>query len=158
MKSLRVSGTCGLAVLLGAGLWTCTFEEMPSDEVCKDVGYSIANRVLACTGDRTLSEERYDQYKRDYACRVFGNREYIEKYYECPVAVRNVPCEEVIATGSDLDAWLAPLPYCANILEHSDGTPIEGAVWDGGVADGEADSEADGAGDTNPPKDAGGAE
>ncbi len=114
----------------------CTFEELPSDEVCRDVGYSIANRVLVCTGDRELSEQRYDEYLRSYSCRVFpANRDRIEDYYACPVAVRRVSCEVVT---TDLDAWLAPLPHCGDILEHADGTPLQGDAVDAGA---DADAE-----------------
>ena len=153
MRSLR-----GAFVWLAVGslslAWPgCTYEELPSDEVCRDVGYSIANRVMVCTGDRDLTSHRYDVFQSGYACRVFpANRNRIEEYYACPVEARKVACEVVIAAGDDLDAWLSPLPYCADILEHADGTPLEGAP-DAGAPDAGAmeagvdDAGGDGGGD-----------
>jgi hypothetical protein len=133
---LAILGALGVALstlTLMSAPSSCAIADLPADEVCKDVGYSIANRVLSCTDDDTRSRQLYAAFNRDYSCRVFpANDDQIPNYYECPVAVREVPCDQVIAYGDDLDDWLAPLPYCARILERSDGSPLP-LVADAGV-------------------------
>ena len=99
--------------------------ELPSERVCEEVGYAIANRTLACTGDTTLANDRYDLFEAEYACRAGENAdEPVQSFYTCPGSIRKIPCEQVTVWGDDLDKWLQVDPVCGEFLTHNDGRPI----------------------------------
>ena len=54
-------------LLVALGIAGCNpIEELPPDQVCKDVGYSIANRTQDCTGDLDLTRARLNQLQASY--------------------------------------------------------------------------------------------
>lgn len=133
MCGLIASGLAAIAIFAVA----CTSDELPKDEVCRDVGYSVANRVFACLGDGQLANQRYEQVWDGFNCNAadieraefdFENGDfgrYTEgALYQCPAAVRNVTCEQVAAYGDNLAAWIAEAsPMCPIVMTPKDGTP-----------------------------------
>lgn len=127
LRRRRVRARTGAAILaaLAAWLFGCSSqEELPPGEVCEDVGYSISNRVLTCTGDKELAVQRWEEFRNEYQCLVKTVDRKIEEYYVCPVEVRRTPCDTVAAAGGDLDLWLGSVPICTEILAHTSGKRI----------------------------------
>ena len=139
-------------LLVALGIAGCNpIEELPPDQVCKDVGYSIANRTQDCTGDLDLTRARYDLFKARYRCLVQSvESDPIDEYYVCPVKLRELSCEQVAAYGDDLDQWLYTDVVCGDFLDHQDGTAWDysrfGANGGAGGAAGSAGMSAGGTG------------
>ena len=113
-------------VLLGC---TNPRKDLPPEEVCIDTGYSIANRIQACTGDNELATDVWNAFKDEYQCLVTKTDKTIEEYYVCPVRLRQTPCEIVEASvQGDLDDWLGTVPICTEVLAHTSGERIEPVV------------------------------
>lgn len=113
---------------LFAALTGCTLiEPMPGDQPCKEVGWAIAARTHACTGDVALANTRYEDFTDQITCvewaaddERLGNTP-PEDLFSCAFTIRNLPCETVAELGDDLDAWLALDEGCAYVIE------VEGA-------------------------------
>lgn len=133
-------------LLLGA-LLACgsPWEELPADEVCKDVGFSIASRTETCTEDAELASRRWDSYETDYRCAVTRVDDRIRTHYVCPVELLRLDCETFNAFGDDLDALLSSIPECTEVVKRKDGSSLSPAT-DGGDAGSE---------DANDPADSG---
>jgi len=108
-----------LLPLLVAGC-ASTWEEMPVRQVCDDVGFAVAARTMACTGDADLAQRREEDLLASYDCTVVSLDEPIDRYYHCPVAVQALTCPEVRAAGDDLASWLDASWVCGHILEPLD--------------------------------------
>lgn len=103
--------------LVLAALLACAIEDAKPEEVCNDVGYSIASRTLDCTGDTELANRRYERYSKRYECLVRRpDREPIDEYYRCVVHVGSLSCADVKRFGDDLDRWLDGSPACPAFL------------------------------------------
>ncbi len=103
---------------------SCTLiEPMPGDQPCKEVGWAIAARTHACTGDVALANARYEDFTDQITCVDWAaDDERLgttppEDLFSCAFTLRNLPCETVAALGDDLDAWLALDEGCAYVLE-----------------------------------------
>jgi len=115
-------GTLLLVMILACGR---KIQPMEAEEVCLDLGFSIANVVERCTADYELANERFFQYEKDYRCKVTTVRSpEIQEYYVCPVKVRNLPCDVVKDHGKDLDGLIAEVPVCLEIVERKDGQDL----------------------------------
>lgn len=109
----------GPSVILLAFLFSCSAtRDVPSDDHCKEAGYSIANRTLTCTGDPDLANARYEAYDAEYRCL---STEVSEPAYQCAVLLRELSCEDVARYGDSIDAWLYELPECTAIVARDDG-------------------------------------
>ncbi|MBX3126285.1 MAG: hypothetical protein KF718_06190 [Polyangiaceae bacterium] len=139
-RATSVSLALVLAALLACG---SPWEELPPDEVCKDVGLSIASRTEACSKDPELASARWDAYESRYRCAVKKVDDSIRLHYVCPVEVMRMDCDMLLGFGDDLDAMLASIPECLAVVMHADGTPLVEPA-DGGVdaAVGDAEAEA----------------
>ncbi len=98
------------------------WEELPANEVCHDVGLSIASRTETCTGDAELASRRWDAYEADYRCAVTSVDDEIRTHYVCPVELLRMDCDEFNAFGDDLDALLASIPECTQVVIRKDGS------------------------------------
>ncbi len=84
---------------------------------CLEAGYAIAYATEACTGDVELANRRFDTFEREYDCRgwTWDDPElepFLGDLYDCPFAIRQLPCETVAEYGDDLEAWLASSEAC----------------------------------------------
>lgn len=124
-------GAIGLCTLV---CLSC-FEDLPGDEVCRDVGYSIANKTLECTDDVSLSNERYENFMKQYHCLVSDlpsdealldgvisdpPRDLVGEQYECASGILNLTCAQIGAFGEDYSKWLVSAsPHCAEVYSVS---------------------------------------
>lgn len=143
VRARTVPGLCVLGALLACG---GAPEDLTPQDLCDDVGFSIANVVERCTGDYELANDRFDQYEKLYDCRVKSvTHPEMREYYVCPVALRDLTCEQVAQFGDDLDLWFQAVPICVEVVQHADGTPIDppDAASDAGADAGPLDAESD---------------
>ncbi len=137
-----------------AALGACTAHDaLPADEVCRDVGYAMANRIFECTGDHDRANAAYDRLDSKLDCLVrskYGKGEIGERVlqtdagtldvrgaYGCVSAVREVPCKTARALEKDPAAWLGSAsPTCAQLFATKSGQPLpEGGGVDAGGGD-----------------------
>jgi hypothetical protein len=93
--------------------------ELPAEQACLEVGYAIASRTEACTGDVDVAVARQEAFTAAYACDLppLASPEQENHLYTCALTVRNLACELALEHGDDLDAWLASSPVCDRILD-----------------------------------------
>lgn len=110
---------CRVALLIAAS--ACTgITDMPADEPCKNVAYTVASRTQACLGDGALANARYGRFRDAYTCTVTSPE---ESDFRCADAVNGTTCDAVVANGEAWDRWLLASPACGDIFRHKDGTP-----------------------------------
>jgi hypothetical protein len=86
-------------------------------EVCKDIGYSIASRTFACTGDSRLANARYRRFEDALECtRSTAEAQDAQFSYRCPVAIEALDCPTVLSFGEDFTKWLGVAAECAMIV------------------------------------------
>ncbi len=124
LAACRRSGSVGwaLAMVVGALLACGTYEDLTADELCKDVGYSLSNRMLQCTDDAERAVKVFHEYEKRFRCRVKRVNETIEAYYQCPVALRSADCDALV--NGDLEDVLARYPICRLVVGRASGEPI----------------------------------
>ncbi|MGE0320794.1 MAG: hypothetical protein AB7K71_12560 [Polyangiaceae bacterium] len=120
-------------------------EELPADEVCVDVGYSIANRTESCTDDPELASERWSHYEERFDCNVGKVTDEIRELYVCPVELLRMDCELFLDYGDDLDGLLSSIPECTRVVKRKDGTLLSPSELDAGVDAADADPQDGGA-------------
>ena len=110
-----------LAAVACAG---CTLiAPMPEHQPCKEVGWAIAARTHACSGDVALANGRYDAFLAETECVGWAADDPRlgapppEDLFSCAFTLRNLPCEVVDELGDDLDAWLALDEGCAYVVQ-----------------------------------------
>lgn len=114
-----------LLAVAGVALTSCDpIDPMPPDQACREAGYAIANRTLTCTGNATLSQTRYDRFRKDFTCIEWepDDSRYTvdfgpEDLFGCAYVLSNLPCELVDLYGDDLDTWLRATDSCALVVE-----------------------------------------
>ena len=116
------------ALLAALALGGCQLiEPMPGDQPCKEVGWAIAARTHACTGDVELANARYEDFSDQNDCVEWtADDERLgavppEDLFSCAFTIRNLPCETVTELGDDLDAWLALDEGCAYVVQPAGG-------------------------------------
>ena len=107
LLSLSPLGACVLA------------EPLPADEFCRNVGFQISSRTLACVGDQAQANERFESFQGRYDC-IAADQD--DTGFQCAVELGELSCEDVAALGDDLDAWLLRSEGCARILARKPGT------------------------------------
>jgi len=106
-------------------------EDLPAEEVCRDAGYSVANRLFECTGDADRANSGYDTLL-DLGCRVSGFAKDelgasslsleggglvpVPEAYGCPADLRALTCDVIKSGESDASVWLAAAPRCAALF------------------------------------------
>jgi len=147
--------TVPVAIASGVTLvWACSvsLEEMPNDEPCTSVGYSIASRTLACTGDEALANERFEAFRKEFTCNAWtydpeaGNA---SGPFACSRDVNQLWCDRFTTCASDLHCLLREVDACLTLLTPADGQGWHEETWDAGDADGSSgaggsDAQADG--------------
>lgn len=111
MRPHRVA-TAGWLHLLTLTACPSAWVDEPPQEVCEQVGFAVASRTFACTGDEVLAIERQDAFHRGFRCVVEGPPAPVGDLYHCPAAILDLRCDEVEALGDDLDSWLDSSPAC----------------------------------------------
>jgi hypothetical protein len=91
------------------------WQDEPASLVCDEVGYAIASRTFACTGDDALALERQGAFGDDFTCIAEGPPAPTADLYHCAVAILDLSCDDVDALGDDLAGWLASSPACAYV-------------------------------------------
>ena len=108
-----------------------SLSQMPRDQPCLDAGYAIARRTYECTGDTALGNERFEQFRREFACidlpkyaidtgRVTrfivatdtGATISPPDYFHCALAIDALACETVTEFGDDIASWLSVSDAC----------------------------------------------
>ncbi len=124
--SVTAVGLVSVTGSVGSGLVTagCTgVDYTPNDEPCKQIGYSIASRTAACTGDRELANERYRRFDATYTCLVTDPT---QETFNCAVFVGDLTCEQIeaLGLGDDPDPWLLASRECTTVVARKDGQPV----------------------------------
>lgn len=114
--SVAISLTSLLTMLLAC---SDPQEPLPAQEVCRDIGYSIANRTQACSEDASLASKRWNLYEANYHCKVVSNDEPIDVMYTCPIEILKIPCSDFLAYGDNFDTMFATIPECALPIERT---------------------------------------
>ena len=111
-------------VLVGVPLLGGCATPVDGASFCREVGYAIASRTEACTGDAAVAEARFRAFEGAYTCVEIEADTGVpygevapQDLYACPLAIRNLPCELALRYGDDLDAWLTASPVCALVVE-----------------------------------------
>ena len=116
--------------------WACSvnLEPMPEDEPCTSVGYSIASRTLACTGDQTLATERFDAFQREFRCNPWSHVVGSSAPFECSRQVNQLWCDRFTTCADDLHCLLREVDECLTLLTPADGEGWHEEQWDAGDA------------------------
>lgn len=118
------------------------YESADPTEVCKEAGYSIANRTLACTGDNELANTRYRRTMSEFQCLAQPSPPPVDpgqpdppgktfqSQLQCAQSLFELTCDQVIASGDNLATWLSISEGCSTLFSNSgpDGG-IDGAVF-----------------------------
>lgn len=104
----RLPGALCLALAGCPSEWV----DEPPEAVCEQVGFALASRTFACTGDDALAIERQEAFHRGYRCIVEPQPAPVGELYHCATAILELGCDEVEALGDDLDEWLDSSPAC----------------------------------------------
>lgn len=156
---LRLIGELpAVALLVGSAaflaLHGCS-AQLPGDEACRDVGYSIANKVFECTGDVGKANEAYERFMDGHTCLLKEEGTPSATQFKCSEEILLLTCDQVAAYGDNYDRWMAnAAAECGEVYLASDGgvlgeaePPIEaGAEGGDAAADGSAeggDAQAD---------------
>jgi hypothetical protein len=104
-------------------------EPMPADQPCKEVGWAIAARTHACTGDVEAANTAFEHFEDETSCIEWEADDPrldelgAEDLFSCAYTLRNLPCETVEGLGDDIEAWLAADPSCDWVVEWEGGAP-----------------------------------
>ena len=90
-----------------------------ASEGCDNVGYAIASRTRACSGDPDLANARYARFAAATRCTLTYSH---DEDFACAYTVNAATCAQVAAAGDDIDRWIALDPRCATILSRADGS------------------------------------
>lgn len=114
-----MTALASIGLVLAAVLACSGYEEIEPSEVCKEAGYSISNRTLTCTNDAELANGRYRRLMNEFQCiakappppaepgqEPLPGASY-EQQLACAQNIFDMTCEEVIAAGDNLGAYLA---------------------------------------------------
>jgi len=87
---------------------------LPGDEVCRDIGYSIANRVFECNGDPIDANAQYSKFIDSHPCLLNAGSMPSADHYKCSQGIMAFSCDQAKRYGTDYDTWLANAgPGCA---------------------------------------------
>ena len=113
-RFLQLCALVGLPGFLGG----CPIYPLENDELCKEAGYSIANRTYSCTANPELANQRYEKFAREFTCSITDvQRAPVVCYLECAEAINALSCDDVDALGNDIEAWLLTSPQCSRMFE-----------------------------------------
>ncbi len=92
------------------------------DQPCLEAGFAIARQTEACTGDRELSNARYDVFESEWTCIPTppDDPEYeaiAADLYGCAATISSLSCDTVDEFGDDLTLWLGVDASCGYIVE-----------------------------------------
>ncbi len=93
------------------------------DEICNEVGFSVASQTLECTGDSELANQRYEQFKKQLTCTVTKPElAPVDQYMQCAVAVNTMDCAASQPFGDDIVGLVSSASsQCSRIFEEIDG-------------------------------------
>lgn len=131
----RVLGRILGPLALGVAASTCGLYDIEEDEPCRQVGYSIASRTFACTGDGDLANARYEQFASKFQC-ISGD--VTADSFHCSRTISALTCDQVAQNGDEMDRWISPAPRCVRLLRASgsdqpilpDSVPLDGMASD----------------------------
>lgn len=122
---VAIASTFGGATSVG-----CT-TPLPGDDVCKDVGYSISNKIFECRGDVDEANTAYERFEAAHPCKIsdLPTEEQIQDgrisdppvdvvgvRYGCSAAILRLTCDQIAGIGGDYDTFLAASGACAQIF------------------------------------------
>ncbi len=148
--------TVPVAIASGVTLvWACSvsLEEMPNDEPCTSVGYSIASRTLACTGDEALANERFEAFQKEFSCNAWTydpEAGTASDPFACSRDVNQLWCDRFTTCAGDFHCLLRDVDACLTLLTPADGQGWHEETWDAGDSGGSGgsggsgDAQADG--------------
>jgi hypothetical protein len=96
--------------------------QLPGDEACRDVAYSISNKTFECTGDAKLSNDQYTQFMDSHKCLLSEDSLPSDSQYSCSSGILKLTCDQIAAYGDNYDRWLANAgPGCKEVYGATDG-------------------------------------
>ena len=97
-----------LTLTLALTAAACTNEsDREAADVCEQVGFAIASRTLACSGDTTLANSRFEDFQASTQC---TSDSVADLYFSCVRAVNAKSCPEVTQLADDFDRWIEVPP------------------------------------------------
>lgn len=117
--------------------WSCavSLESMPDEEPCTSVGYAIASRTLACTGDEALANERFEAFEEEFACNPWSHvpdAGASTDPFTCSREVNQLWCDRFTTCAGDFHCLLRDVDACLTLLTPEDGEGWHEEVWDAG--------------------------
>lgn len=124
---LTVAPSFSLLLAVGALSLASCDQELPGDEICRDIGYAIANKSFECDGDADLANKRYEDFTSRYTCKIKDipgedqllddrisepPRDSVGDPYKCSAAILQFTCDKVAQIGEDYDQWLSASSFC----------------------------------------------
>lgn len=131
MKSLSLL-TFVFSMALGTIILASCDELLPADEICRDIGYAIANKSFECNGDVDASNKKYEDFMAKHTCKIkdFPSegqllddristppRDSVGDPYKCSASILQFSCDKVSQIGDDSDQWLSASPYCLAVYD-----------------------------------------
>lgn len=108
-----------LAIVLAAAVAACTNEsDREAGDVCEQVGFAIASRTLACSGDTTLANSRFEDFQASTQC---TSDSVADLYFSCVRAVNTKSCAEVTQLADDFDRWIDTSSTCPPLFGRGPG-------------------------------------
>jgi len=139
----RMGGISMAATLLTGGVAFLALHgcdsQLPGDEACRDVGYSIANKVFECTGEVDKANDAYERFMDGHTCLLKEEGTPSATQFKCSQKILLLTCDQVAAYGDDYDRWMGnAAAECSEVYLASDGgvlpegeVPVEAGVEGG---------------------------
>lgn len=111
--------------LLSLLLSCAAIHPISGEDVCNEVGFTLAKRTLDCTGDADRANEAYERFTREMTCDVGDPyRAPMDRYLQCPALVGELACADIEAHGDDLVALLSlASPQCSRLFVELESAP-----------------------------------
>ena len=106
-----------LALALAAAACTNQSDREAAD-VCEQVGFAIASRTLACSGDTALANSRFEDFQASTQC---TSDSVADLYFSCVRAVNAKSCAEVSQLADDFDQWIDTASTCPPLFGRGPG-------------------------------------
>ncbi|MFM2248407.1 MAG: hypothetical protein RL071_4482 [Pseudomonadota bacterium] len=124
-----------VGALLLVGLSSCAgFQPVADTQPCLEAGYAIAYVTEACTGDRELGNQRYEDFRDQFTCLATPPEDGVpgvdsadtaapgpEDLYECAFAISQLDCAVVEDFGGRIGMYLNVSPACPLVAERKAG-------------------------------------
>jgi hypothetical protein len=122
-------------LLLAPLLPACAgFQPVAATQPCLEAGYAIAYVTEACTGDRALANQRYEDFRAQFTCVETPPEDGVpgvessdtagpgpEDLYDCAFAISQLDCAVVEDFGGRIGQYMQVSPACPLVATRADG-------------------------------------